>query len=339
MITHYQRMLNYVKPQFVHVLLDGRIVMSGGEELSHQLEANGYDWVREQVGLPRARRSADGTGAPPSPWRSTSKLAPMAVEPALTARSPGRSPARAARRFPGLRAADRAPASGSSSWTRRPAHRSRGSSSMRWPTPTRITTPTSIAASTSCRRTPPPASRPRAARWPASSARRREREIVFVRNATEAINLVAYSWGRANVGKGDRIVTTQLEHHANIVPWQQLAAETGATLDYVAITDDGQLDLDDLRAKLAAGPKLARVRAGQQRARHHQPDRRDRRAWPTRPARCSWSTPRSPPRTCRSTSRRWTATSWPSAATRCSARRGSARCGDAASCSTPCRRS
>jgi Fe-S cluster assembly ATP-binding protein len=52
LITHYQRMLNYVKPHFVHVLLDGRIVMSGGEELSHQLEANGYDWVREQVGLP-----------------------------------------------------------------------------------------------------------------------------------------------------------------------------------------------------------------------------------------------------------------------------------------------
>jgi Fe-S cluster assembly ATP-binding protein len=52
MITHYQRMLNYVKPQFVHVLLDGRVVMSGGEELSRSLEANGYDWVREQVGLP-----------------------------------------------------------------------------------------------------------------------------------------------------------------------------------------------------------------------------------------------------------------------------------------------
>lgn len=52
MITHYQRMLNYVKPSQVHVLMDGRIVMSGGEELSHQLEANGYDWVREQAGLP-----------------------------------------------------------------------------------------------------------------------------------------------------------------------------------------------------------------------------------------------------------------------------------------------
>ena len=52
MITHYQRMLNYVKPQFVHVLLDGRVVMSGGEELSRELEANGYDWVRDQIGLP-----------------------------------------------------------------------------------------------------------------------------------------------------------------------------------------------------------------------------------------------------------------------------------------------
>ncbi len=52
LITHYQRMLNYVKPDYVHVLLDGRVVMSGGQELSHQLEANGYEWVREQVGLP-----------------------------------------------------------------------------------------------------------------------------------------------------------------------------------------------------------------------------------------------------------------------------------------------
>ena len=62
MITHYQRMLNYVKPQFVHVLLDGRIVMSGGEELSHQLEANGYDWVRQQVGLPAG--TGDEASAP-----------------------------------------------------------------------------------------------------------------------------------------------------------------------------------------------------------------------------------------------------------------------------------
>jgi cysteine desulfurase/selenocysteine lyase len=88
-----------------------------------------------------------------------------------------------------------------------------------------------------------------------------KREIVFVRNATEAINLVAYSWGRSNVAAGDRVVTTQLEHHANIVPWQQLTSEVGATLDYVAITDDGRLELDDLREKLAKGPKLLAVAA------------------------------------------------------------------------------
>ena len=86
-----------------------------------------------------------------------------------------------------------------------------------------------------------------------------EREVVFVRNATEAINLVAYSWGRTNIGAGDLILSTEMEHHANIVPWQQLAAETGATLEFVAITDDGRLDLDDLRARLARGPKLLAV--------------------------------------------------------------------------------
>ncbi len=82
------------------------------------------------------------------------------------------------------------------------------------------------------------------------------REVVFVRNATEALNLVAYSWGRANVGAGDLVLTTQMEHHANLVPWQQLAAASGATLEYVALTDDGRLDLDDFRGRLARGPKL-----------------------------------------------------------------------------------
>jgi cysteine desulfurase / selenocysteine lyase len=83
-----------------------------------------------------------------------------------------------------------------------------------------------------------------------------EREIVFVRNATEAINLVAYSWGRTNLGPGDLLLSTEMEHHANLVPWQQVAEATGATLEYVRITDDGRLDLDDLRARLAQGPKL-----------------------------------------------------------------------------------
>src|SRR5919106_4096242 len=66
------------------------------------------------------------------------------------------------------------------------------------------------------------------------------REVVFVRNATEALNLVAYSWGRANVGEGDRILVTEMEHHSNIVPWYQVALEKGAVLDWAPITDEGR---------------------------------------------------------------------------------------------------
>jgi len=86
-----------------------------------------------------------------------------------------------------------------------------------------------------------------------------EREVIFVRNATEAINLVAFSWGRTNLGPGDLILSTEMEHHANLVPWQQLAAATGATLEYVRLTDDGRLDPDDLAARLAKGPRLVAI--------------------------------------------------------------------------------
>ena len=86
-----------------------------------------------------------------------------------------------------------------------------------------------------------------------------EREIVFVRNATEALNLVAYSFGRANVKPGDLLVSTEMEHHANLVPWQQLAAETGAELAYVGLTPDGRLDLDDLARHLDRRPRIVAV--------------------------------------------------------------------------------
>ncbi|WP_211091288.1 family 2A encapsulin nanocompartment cargo protein cysteine desulfurase [Pseudothauera rhizosphaerae] len=81
-------------------------------------------------------------------------------------------------------------------------------------------------------------------------------EIVFVRGATEAINLVAQSWGRANVGEGDEIVLTQLEHHANIVPWQQLAAEKGAKLRVAPVDDTGQILLDEYARLLGPKTKL-----------------------------------------------------------------------------------
>ena len=79
------------------------------------------------------------------------------------------------------------------------------------------------------------------------------REIIFVRGTTEAINLVAYSWGRPHIKEGDIIVTTEYEHHSNIVPWQLLTQEKGAKLEYIRMDDDGELILDDLDKYLATG--------------------------------------------------------------------------------------
>ena len=84
-------------------------------------------------------------------------------------------------------------------------------------------------------------------------------ETVLTRNATEAINLVAYSWGGANVGKGDLIVLTEMEHHSNLVPWQLLAERAGATIGWVGLHDDGRLRMEELDALLARGPKLVAV--------------------------------------------------------------------------------
>jgi cysteine desulfurase/selenocysteine lyase len=81
-------------------------------------------------------------------------------------------------------------------------------------------------------------------------------ETIFAANATAAINLVAYSWGRQNVHRGDLVVLTEMEHHSNIVPWQLLCQDREAELAYVPVLEDGQLDLDALDELLARGPKL-----------------------------------------------------------------------------------
>jgi cysteine desulfurase/selenocysteine lyase len=91
---------------------------------------------------------------------------------------------------------------------------------------------------------------------------RRPSEVVFVRNTTEAINLVAYTWGRANVGEGDVIILSLMEHHSNLVPWQLLAQTTGARLEFVGLDPAGRLVLDDLDALLdkhGARVKLASI--------------------------------------------------------------------------------
>ena len=86
-------------------------------------------------------------------------------------------------------------------------------------------------------------------------------QLIFTRNTTEAINLVALSWGHANVRGGDLIVCTEMEHHSNLVPWQLLAAATGARLEYVPIDEAGRLRLDVLDTLLRAGPRLVTVTA------------------------------------------------------------------------------
>ncbi|HEY4826332.1 MAG TPA: SufS family cysteine desulfurase [Solirubrobacteraceae bacterium] len=94
--------------------------------------------------------------------------------------------------------------------------------------------------------------RERIAAWLGSTVQ----ETVFTPNATGAINLVAYTWGRQNVKRGDLVVLTEMEHHSNIVPWQLLCQDREAELAYVPVSDDGFLDLDALDLLLERGPRL-----------------------------------------------------------------------------------
>ncbi len=81
-------------------------------------------------------------------------------------------------------------------------------------------------------------------------------EIVYTRNTTESINLVAYTWARANLKPGDMLILTEMEHHSNLVPWHILSAEKGLRLEFIPVTPDGLLDLEGYRKLLSEGPKL-----------------------------------------------------------------------------------
>ncbi|HND48805.1 MAG TPA: cysteine desulfurase [Anaerolineales bacterium] len=82
------------------------------------------------------------------------------------------------------------------------------------------------------------------------------REIIYTRNTTESINLVAYSWARANLKAGDLVILTEMEHHSNLVPWHMLQAERGIELEFIPVTEDGLLDLDAYKTLLNRTPKL-----------------------------------------------------------------------------------
>ncbi len=81
-------------------------------------------------------------------------------------------------------------------------------------------------------------------------------QVIYTRNTTESINLVAYTWARTNLKPGDMVILTEMEHHSNLVPWHILAAERGVRLEFIPVTDDGLLDLDTYRALLKQNPKL-----------------------------------------------------------------------------------
>ncbi|GIK38221.1 MAG: cysteine desulfurase [Chloroflexota bacterium] len=85
------------------------------------------------------------------------------------------------------------------------------------------------------------------------------REVIFTRNATESINLVAYSWGLTNLKAGDVILTSEMEHHANLIPWQQLAARTGTTVKYIPVDEHGYLDMATFNAWLTPAVKLVAI--------------------------------------------------------------------------------
>jgi cysteine desulfurase / selenocysteine lyase len=82
------------------------------------------------------------------------------------------------------------------------------------------------------------------------------RQVIFTRNATESLNLVAYTWARANLGRDDVVILTEMEHHSNLVPWHILASEKGARLEFIPVTPDGFLDLEEYRRLLELKPKL-----------------------------------------------------------------------------------
>ena len=168
--------------------------------------------------------------------------------------------------------------------------------------------------------------------------RRSREEVIFTHGTTESINLVARSWGDANLRAGDEILLTEMEHHSNIVPWQQVAARTGAVVRFLPITDDGRLDLDALDALLDRAHPHRGGDGGLERAGHDQSAGRDRRAGAR--GRRGRAGRRGPERAAPADRRaaRWASTFWPSAATRCWGPRASACCMAGANCSKRCRR-
>ena len=256
LITHYQRLLNYITPDVVHVLAQGRIVKSGGKELA--LRARGVRLRADPArGRPVDRRAGRGAPRAAVPGRGAGRSGRPGRRPRMTLTS---EPAKAidphALRadFPILRTTVHGKPLvylDSASTSQKPQvvidavdefYREYNANVHRgiYEIGERSTAAYEKA-------------RAQIARFIGASD---AHEVIFTRNATEAINLVAYSWGRKSIGRGDVIVLTEMEHHANLVPWQLLVQEKDGDLEFIPITDDGVLRLDVFEVLLRLKPKL-----------------------------------------------------------------------------------
>ena len=272
LITHYQRLLNYITPDVVHVLAQGRIVKSGGKDLALRLEAEGYGPILREAGLGpgRARRgAARAAGSGPrraepaaSPWRPRRETGGIDRSTAPATRARRADPATAAS----------IPRSSARDFPILAARRSHGQPLVFLDSASTSQKPQAVIDALDAYYSEYNANvhrgiyeigeRSTAAYEGARAKVARfinapdTHEVIFTRNATEAINLVAYSWGRKNIERGDAIVLTEMEHHANLVPWQILAQETDGDLEFIPITDDGILRQDVFDVLLRLKPKL-----------------------------------------------------------------------------------
>ena len=230
-----------------------------------------------QGGRPGARRAARGEGLRLDQRGGRGGASPSLEHGADDDGQPAAAPSRSRRSAPpSRRSSARSTAGRSPTSTAAPARSGCWPRSRRSTATSAATTPTSTAARTRSRPRRPPPTRAPGRPSPTTSAPPTAARSIFVRNATEAINLVARAWGDANVGEGDRIVLTEMEHHSNIVPWQQLAERIGAEIDWVPVDDDGAARPRRARRAARARPEAGRGHPRLQRARHREPDRRDR---------------------------------------------------------------
>jgi cysteine desulfurase/selenocysteine lyase len=160
-------------------------------------------------------------------------------------------------------------------------------------------------------------------------------EVVFTKNASEALNLAAHTLG-SSLRPGDEVLISEMEHHSNIVPWQLACERTGATLRWFGVTDEGRLDLSNVEELINEHTKVVSITWVSNALGTINPITE---IAATRSARSWWWMPRRRCRSSPSTCRRWVRTCWPSPVTRPSAPPGSACCGAGTTCSRSCRRS